>query len=319
MRAKNFAAVLSAGALALGVAACGGSEDPGTGSTADGGAISGDITIEGSSTVYPFAQAAAEAFQGENPDVNLTVGDAGSTAGFESLCAGETDIADASSQIDEATIKACEDAGIEPIELVVANDGISIITNPGLTVECLTTDELKQLWEKGSTVANLSEINPDLPDTELALFGPGDESGTWEYFTETINGEEGNIRSDYSPSSDDNVIVQGVEGEPGGLGFLGFSYYEQNIDKLGIVPVDGGDGCVTPSAETISGGEYTPLSRPLYMYVNPGSLEEPQVAAFLNWTLANTATIAETALIVPPNEEQVSTSEEALASATPSG
>ena len=171
---------------------------------------------------------------------------------------------------------------------------------------CLTTDELKQLWEKDSTVTNLSEINPDLPDTELALFGPGDESGTWEYFTETINGEEGNIRSDYSPSSDDNVIVQGVEGEPGGLGFLGFSYYEQNIDKLGIAPIDGGDGCVTPSAETISGGEYTPLSRPLYMYVNPASLEEPQVAAFLNWTLANAATVAETALIVPPNEEQVS-------------
>jgi phosphate transport system substrate-binding protein len=313
-------AVLSAGVLALGVSACGG--DTGSADTAGGGdtgAVSGDITLEGSSTVYPFAQAAAEAFQGENADVNLTVGDAGSTAGFEALCAGETDIADASSQIDEATTDTCKKNGIEPIELVVANDGISIITNPELAVDCLTTDELKQLWEKGSTVKSLSEINPDLPDTELALFGPGDESGTWTYFTETINGEEGNIRSDYSPSSDDNVIVQGVEGEPGGLGFLGFSYYEQNMDKLGIAAVDGGDGCITPSAETIQSGEYTPLSRPLYMYLDPSALEKPQVAAFLNYVLENDATIAETALIVPANDDQLSGSTDALGSATPSG
>jgi phosphate transport system substrate-binding protein len=302
-------AVLCAAALPLGVAACGGGGD----TSADGGAISGDITLEGSSTVFPFAQAAAEGFQGENPDVNITVGDAGSTAGFEALCAGETDIADASSQIDEATTKACEDEGIEPIELEIANDGISIITNPDLQVECLTTDELKELWEDGSEVTSLSEINPDLPDTELALFGPGDESGTWEYFTETINGEEGNIRSDYSPSADDNVIVQGVEGEPGGLGFLGFSYYEQNMDRLGIAPVDGGDGCVTPSAETIMDGSYTPLSRPLYMYVaGQEALDKPQVKAFLDYVINSNAEIAETALVVGGNEEQLSAAGEAI-------
>jgi phosphate transport system substrate-binding protein len=309
LRAFNLLAVLCAAALALGVAACGGGTD-----TAGGdGAISGEITIEGSSTVFPFAQAAAEGFQGENDGVDITVGDAGSTAGFEALCAGETDIADASSQIDEATTKACEDAGITPIELEIANDGISIITNPDLVVDCLTTDELKELWQDGSEITTLSELNPDLPDTELALFGPGDESGTWEYFTETINGEEGNIRSDYSPSADDNVIVQGVEGEPGGLGYLGFSYYEQNAEALGVVPVDGGDGCITPSAETIQDGSYTPLSRPLYMYVaGEEALAKPQVKAFLDYVVASNAEIAETALVVGANEEQLAAAGEAI-------
>lgn len=310
MRAFNLLAVLCAAALTLGVAACGGG---GTDTAGGDGAISGDITIEGSSTVFPFAQAAAEGFQGENEGVNITVGDAGSTAGFEALCAGETDIADASSQIDEATIEACEEEGIEPIELEIANDGLSIITNPELVVDCLTTEELKQLWEDGSEITSLSEINPDLPDTELALFGPGDESGTWEYFTETINGEEGNIRSDYSPSSDDNVTVQGVEGEPGGLGYLGFSYYEQNADALGIVPIDGGDGCITPSVETIQDGSYTPLSRPLYMYVaGEDALAKPQVRAFLDYVVASNAEIAETALIVPANDDQLSAAGEAI-------
>lgn len=313
MKLNSLLAVASAGAVALGVAACGGTTEPSGGS---GEAVSGDITIEGSSTVFPFAQAAAEAFQGENGDVNMTVGDAGSTAGFESLCAGETDIADASSQIDEETIKLCEEAGIEPIELTIANDGLSIILNPELAVDCLTTDELKQVWEKGSTVANLAEVNPDLPDTELALYGAGDESGTWEYFTEVINGEEGNIRSDYSPSADDNVTVQGVEGEPGGMGFLGFSYYEQNADALGIAAVDGGEGCVTPSPETIQSGEYAPLSRPLFMYVaGTEALEKPQVRAFIDYVIANNAEIAETSLVVPANEEQLSADEDALGGA----
>ncbi len=310
MKLNSLLAVVSAGALALGVAACGESTEPTGGS---GEAVSGDITIEGSSTVFPFAQAAAEAFQGENGEVNITVGDAGSTAGFEALCAGETDIADASSQIDEETVKTCEEAGIEPIELTIANDGISIITNPELAVECITTEELAEVWEKGSSVANLAEVNPDLPDTELALYGPGDESGTWEYFTETINGEEGNIRDDYSPSADDNVIVQGVEGEAGGMGFLGFSYYEQNADALGIAAVDSGDGCVTPSSETIQSGEYAPLARPLFMYVaGTEALAKPQVAAFVDYVLANNTEIAETALVVPANEEQISGDEEAI-------
>ncbi len=302
MKLNSLLAVVSAGALALGVAACGGSSEP-----------SSSITIEGSSTVFPFAQAAAEAFKAQNEDVDITVGDAGSTAGFEALCAGETDIADASSQIDEETIKSCEEAGIEPLELTIANDGISIITNPELAVECVTTEELAEVWEKGSSVANLAEVNPDLPDTELSLYGPGDESGTWEYFTETINGEEGNIRDEYSPSADDNVIVQGVAGEPGGIGFLGFSYYEQNADALGIAAVDGGDGCVTPSSETIQSGEYAPLSRPLFMYVaGAEALEKPQVGAFIDYVLANNTEIAETALVVPANEDQISADEDAI-------
>lgn len=314
MKRFTLAATIAAAGLALGVAACGGSSDSGSASDS-GAAVSGDIAIEGSSTVFPFAQAAAEAFQGDNSGVNITVGDAGSTAGYEAFCNGETDISDASSQIDAATTKTCQENGIDPIELVVANDGISIILNPALEVDCLTTDELKQIWEDGSSVTTLADVNPDLPSTELALFGPGDESGTWAYFTETINGEEGSIRSDYSPSADDNVIVQGVEGEDGGLGFLGFSYYEQNAENLGLAAVDGGNGCVTPSQATIQSGDYAPLSRPLFMYTDAKALEEPQVAAFLDFVFANADTIAETSLIVPPNEDQLSESQDALQAA----
>lgn len=302
---SKFVAVASAGAVALGAAACGGS-----------GGTDAVVKIEGSSTVLPFAQAAAEAFQGENADVKVTVGGAGSTAGFEALCNNEIDVADASSRIDADTMKTCQDNGVEPIELVVANDGISIITNPDLQVDCITTDELEQVWEKGSTAKSLSEVSPDLPDTELALFGPGDESGTWTYFTETIDGEEGNIRPDYSPSSDDNVTVQGVEGEPGGFGFLGFSYYEQNMDALGIAAVDDGDGCIEPSAETIQSGDYAPLARPLFMYVNgPEALDKPQVTAFLDYVLANDERIAGNSLVVPANGDQLSESEDTLAKA----
>ena len=303
--------------LALGAAACGSDDDDddGGGGGGGGGDLSGTIRIDGSSTVGPFAQAAQEAFQGENPGVRITVAQSGTGGGFEKFCAGETDISNASRPIDEEEeVPLCDKEGVKYTEVQVANDGISIATNPALEVDCLTTDQLKELWSQGSKVTSLSQIDPKLPDTELSLFGPGTDSGTFEFFTEEINGEEGNTRKDYQPSEDDNVLVQGVAGEEGGLGYFGFSYYEQNQDKLGLVKVDGGSGCIEPSNETISSGEYKPLSRPLFMYPSQKALQRPEVKAFMDYVVENYEAISEAASIVPMSQPQADEAKTALGS-----
>src|SRR5687768_2216983 len=292
-------------ALALGAAACGNDDDDNGGGGGGGQELSGNIKIDGSSTVAPFAQAAQEAFQGENPNVKITVGTSGTGGGFEKFCAGETDISDASRPIkpdEEAPV--CKKAGIDYKEVQVANDGIAVVTNPELNVDCLTADQLKELWNQGSKVKSLSEIDPKLPEAQLSLFGPGTDSGTFDFFTDVINGEEGVSREDYQPSEDDNVLVQGVEGEPGGLGYFGHSYYEQNQDKLGLVKVDGGDGCGEPTTETIQSGEYKPLSRPLVMYPSTKALKRPEVKAFMDYIVENQQDIADASQIVAMNQEQ---------------
>ncbi|MBJ7347487.1 MAG: PstS family phosphate ABC transporter substrate-binding protein [Thermoleophilaceae bacterium] len=299
-------AAVCAAILALGVAGCGSSSD-----TANSG-LSGKIAIDGSSTVYPFAQAAAEQFNGESPNVQITVGESGTGGGFEKFCAGETDISNASRPIDPDEVKICEKNGIKYTEVQVADDGIAIVTNPDLKVKCLTTDQLKQVWEKGSKVNELSSLASDLPSGKLSLYGPGTDSGTFDYFTEAINGEKGNTRSDYQPSEDDNVLVQGVSGDKGGLGYFGFSYFESNQDKLNLVAVDGGDGCVTPSIETIQSGTYKPLSRPLFMYIKQDSLAKPDVKAFITYTLDNNEAIATSAKIVPMSAENTTKAKQAI-------
>jgi phosphate transport system substrate-binding protein len=313
---KTLITIAACGALAMGAAACGNDDNESTASSgSSGGDLSGSIKIDGSSTVAPFAQAAQEAFQGENPGVKITVGTSGTGGGFEKFCAGETDISDASRPIkpdEEAPV--CKKAGIDYKELQVANDGIAVVTNPDLKVDCLTTDELKKLWNQGSKVKSLSEVNPKLPDTQLSLFGPGTDSGTFDFFTDVINGEEGVSREDYSPSEDDNVLVQGVEGEAGGLGYFGHSYYEQNKDRLNLVKVDGGDGCIEPTTETIQSGEYTPLSRPLFMYPSTKALKRPEVKAFLDYVLANYQEIADVSQIVAMSSEQADKSTSTLGS-----
>jgi phosphate transport system substrate-binding protein len=313
---KTLITIAACGALAMGAAACGNDDNESTASSgSSGGDLSGSIKIDGSSTVAPFAQAAQEAFQGENPGVKITVGTSGTGGGFEKFCAGETDISDASRPIkpdEEAPV--CKKAGIDYKELQVANDGIAVVTNPDLKVDCLTTDELKKLWNQGSKVKSLSEVNPQLPDTQLSLFGPGTDSGTFDFFTDVINGEEGVSREDYSPSEDDNVLVQGVEGEAGGLGYFGHSYYEQNKDRLNLVKVDGGDGCVEPTTETIQSGEYKPLSRPLFMYPSMKALKRPEVKAFLDYVVGNYQAIADASQIVPMSTEQADKSTSALGS-----
>ena len=237
--------------------------------------------------------------------MKITVGTSGTGGGFEKFCAGETDISDASRSIDEEEeVPVCEKAGISYKEVQVANDGIAVVTNKGLSVDCMTTEQLKQLWSSGSKVKSLSDIDPSLPDAELSLFGPGTDSGTFEFFTEEINGEEGNSRKDYQPSEDDNVLVQGVEGEDGGLGYFGFSYYEQNQDNLNLVGVDSGDGCISPSNESIADGSYTPLSRPLYMYPSAKALERPEVKAFMDYVVENYQAISEASQIVPMSQSQ---------------
>ena len=312
---RKLLALAACGVLALGAAACGDDDSSGEAS-ADGGSVSGSIAIDGSSTVAPFAQAAQEAFQAENPDVKITVGTAGTGGGFEKFCAGETDISNASRPIkDDEEVPVCKKNNVVYDEVQVANDGIAVVTNTALKVDCLTVDELKKMWNKGSKVKSLSEVNPELSDTELTLFGPGTDSGTFDFFTDQINGEEGVSRDDYQPSEDDNILVQGVEGSEGGLGYFGFSYYEQNQDKLNLVGVDGGDGCVKPSTEAIQDGSYTPLSRPLFMYPSEKALKRPEVKAFMDYVIANYSDIATAAQIVPMTDAQAAEGKKALESA----
>jgi phosphate transport system substrate-binding protein len=290
-------------------AACGDDdESPAGPGTTGGDQLSGTINVDGSSTVAPLTEAAAELFREDYPDVQVTVGTSGTGGGFEKFCAGETDISDASRPIkpDEATEGvACKANGIEYDELTIANDGLAVVVNKDNTwAKCLTVEQLKAIWEPDSTVSNWNQVDSSYPDEELKLYGPGTDSGTFDYFTDAINGEEGASRTDYSPSEDDNVTIQGVSGTKGGLGYFGLSYYEQNTDKLNIVQVNGGDGCVEPTTETVQDGSYTPLSRPLFIYPKAESLQRPEVLAFVKFYVENSADIAEAALFVPMTEEQ---------------
>jgi phosphate transport system substrate-binding protein len=316
-RMRTLLAFAVCGALALGAAACGNDDDDdggGGGSGSSGGDLSGSIRIDGSSTVAPFAQAAQEEFQAQNPNVKITVGTSGTGGGFEKFCAGETDISDASRPIEDDEAPICKKNGVSYVEVHVANDGIAVVTNPDLKVDCLTVGQLKQVWNKGSKVKSLSQVDPKLPDTQLSLFGPGTDSGTFDFFTDEINGEEGVSRDDYQPSEDDNVLVQGVAGEPGGLGYFGFSYYEQNQDKLNLVGVNDGESCVKPDVDTIQSGEYKPLSRPLFMYPSEKALKTPEVKAFMDFVLENYQALAEASQIVPMNQGQADKAKTAFGS-----
>jgi len=309
-------------ALAFGVTACGDDEEePTSGATTEepaaegGGDLSGQIAIDGSSTVAPFAEAAAELFNEENAGVQITVGTSGTGGGFEKFCAGETDISDASRPIaDDDEVPICEENAVEYTEVQVANDGVAVATSKELAVDCLTTGELKKIWNKGSKVASLADVNPDLPDTELSLYGPGTDSGTFDFFTDEINGEEGVSREDYEASEDDNQLVTGVSGDAGGLGYFGFSYAEAAADQLNLVGVDSGDGnCVKPSLETIQDGSYKPLARPLFMYPSKKAMERPEVKAFMDFVTTQAPAIAEAAKIVPLTDEQLTEAQGALA------
>jgi phosphate transport system substrate-binding protein len=308
-------ALLSTALLGFGVAACGDDDTTsGSNSSAEAG-LKGSISIDGSSTVYPFAQAAAELFNEDNPDVKISVGQSGTGGGFEKFCAGETDISDASRPIkDDEEAPVCQKAGVTYSDVQIANDGIAVVTNKDLKVDCLTTDQLKQLWNKGSKVTSLKSVDPKLPADKLSLYGPGTDSGTFDFFTGAINGEEGVTREDYEASEDDNQLVTGVSQDRGGLGYFGFSYYEGNTDKLNLVGVSDGSGgsCVKPSSDAIQNGTYKPLSRPLFMYPSAKAMQRPEVKAFMDFVIANQQAIAKASKIVPMTTEQASDAKTSL-------
>lgn len=293
--------------LAFGVAACGDDEDSGSSASGDQQNLSGKIQVDGSSTVAPLAEAAAELFQEENPKVRITVGTSGTGGGFEKFCRGETDISDASRPIKDEEIELCKKNGIEYEQLGVANDGLSIAVNPENDwAECLTVEEISKAWTRGSKVSNWNQIRSNFPNEKLELFGPGSDSGTFDYFTEAINGEEGVIRTDYNNiGEDDNAAITGVAGSKGGMGYIPLSFVEQNSDKVKAVKVENEDGdCIEPSAETVSDGTYNPLGRQLFMYPSAEAIKRPEVDAFLKFVIENNDKITEQALFIPLNDEQ---------------
>lgn len=315
MTSSKWLAVLAfAAALALGVAACG--SDDSSGSGGGGEDLSGSIRIDGSSTVAPLTEAVAEQFMAENSDVRVTVGTSGTGGGFEKFCAGETDISDASRAIEPEEIDACKKDGVGYQEVHVATDALTVMINNENPVACLTVDQLAAVWGADSKIDNWSEI-PGLEenfDEDLALFGPGTDSGTFDYFTESINGEEGVTRKDYNNvGEDDNATVKGVEGSPGGMGYAGFSFYTENEGNLKALEVDNGKGCVPPAVETAQDGSYAPLSRPLFMYPSEQALQKPEVKAFISYYLENVNSVAESLGFVPLTDEQLEASEAAAA------
>ncbi len=256
--------------------------------------LSGTIEIDGSSTVFPVSEAVAEEFHKLHPDVRVNVGVSGTGGGFKRFTAGETDISDASRPIKDTEAQAAADNGIEYYPLRVAMDGLSVLVSPDNDfVECLSVEQLKAIWEPGSAVSNWNDVDPAFPDKKIVLYGPDTDSGTFDYFTEEVVGEVQASRADYTASADDNVLVQGIAGGRYSLGYFGYAYYAENADKLKLVSVDAGNGCVTPTSETIENGTYAPLSRPLFIYVSKQSLERPEVKAFVEFYLDNAAELAQ--------------------------
>jgi len=303
---RRLLAGTAAFALAL-TAACG-SNDEGD-SAASGGSsaeeLSGSVRVDGSSTVAPLSKAAADIFAEEQPKVNVTVGTSGTGGGFEKFCKGETDISDASRPIKDEEKAACEQAGVKYAELAVANDALTVVVNKENTwAECLTVAQLKKIWEPGSKVNNWNQVDPKFPNEPMKLYGAGTDSGTFDYFTDEINGEEGASRTDYTPTEDDNVTVQGVQGSKGGIGYFGFTYFEENADKLKAIKIDGGDGCVAPSLETAQNNTYKPLSRPLFIYVSNKGVARPEVKAFVDFYIENIDEVVKEAQYVPLTAEQ---------------
>jgi len=263
--------------------------------TAGVSALSGTVTADGSSTLGPYTQAAAEGFQAKNRGARITVGISGTGGGFERFCRNEIDLSNASRPMRPAEAVRCAEAGVKWVAFTVANDGLSVVVNKQNTwATCLTVAELKKVWEPGSKIDNWSQIRDGFPNVSLKLFGAGTDSGTFDYFTEAVNGRAKASRSDYLATEDDNIVVQGVEGERGSMGYFGFSYYEENKDKLKVLAIDQGkgQGCITPSVAAVQANRYRPLSRPLFIYSRRTSFKRPVVAGFIGYIFNNEKSIA---------------------------
>ena len=271
-------------------------------------ALSGTVTADGSSTLGPYTSAAAEGFQKKNKGARITVGISGTGGGFERFCRNETDLSNASRPMKNSEAILCRDAGVKWVAFTVANDGLSVVVNKENTwANCLTVAELKKVWEPGSKVNNWNQIRDSFPNVPLKLFGAGTDSGTFDYFTEAINGKAKASRSDYLATEDDNIVVQGVEGERGSLGYFGYSYYEENKSKLKVLAIDQGKGlgCVTPSVATVQANKYRPLSRPLFIYSKRSSFKRPVVAGFIGYIFNNEKAIAKQSGFIALTDRQL--------------
>jgi phosphate transport system substrate-binding protein len=320
------AVVVSCGALALGVAACGDdSQDSAAAASADAGAsvakdLSGSIRIDGSSTVQPITEAAVELFSAKAPDVDISVGGIGTGDGFQRFCRGELQIADASRAIQKDEYDACEKKRITPVEVQIGTDGLTVVANRDLAIpgDCITTANLKKLLAPKSKITNFKQLGAGYPDQKASFFTPGTESGTFDFFTSTILGTTKEQRTkDVQTSADDNQIVTGIEGTEGALGYVGFAYADQQRARLKILQVDGGKGCVGPSAATIADGSYAPLSRPLFMYPSTDTAAKPEVEAFIRYVLDNNDKIVKAADYVPATPAQLTRAKANLAGAKP--
>jgi phosphate transport system substrate-binding protein len=294
---------LIAGAIGLGAFGCASNSGQGASGSSPVSAVSGEITIDGSSTVYPVSEIVAEEFKNQNPEIKVTVGTSGTGGGFKKFSNGELDIAGASRAIEESEIEACKAKGIEFVEIPIAFDGLSIVVNPQNDfVADISVEDLKKIWMDGSNVKTWRDVNPAWPAEPIKLYGAGTDSGTFDYFTKAINGKEKSSRADYQASEDDNVLVQGVVGDKYSLGYFGYAYYLESKDKLKLLKVDG----VEPTPDSIADGTYSPLSRPLFWYVNKKSLEKPQVAAIVKFLLSDSKSlVTETGYIPLPDEAYV--------------
>ena len=300
---RRLVLALSAAFVVAALAAAAGS--------AGGSALKGTITADGSSTVGPYTTAAAEGFHKLHSKVNVTVGISGTGGGFERFCRGEIDLANASRGIKASENKLCADNDVRYVAFTVANDGIAIVVNKENTwARCLTVEQLHAMWKPGSNVDNWNDVSPSFPNQSLKLFGPGTDSGTFDFFTEKINGKAKASRPDYFPSENDNVIVQGVSGEKGGLGYFGLSYYTENRNKLNLVKVNAGAGCVAPNIKTVQSRRYKPLSRPLFIYVKRTSFKRAEVSSFIGYILKNERAIAKRARFVSLTDAQLALARE---------
>lgn len=291
------------------LAGCGGSAD-------DDDRLSGRVSVDGSSTVFPITEAVAEEFMKVYPRVQVTVGVSGTGGGFSKFVRKETDVSNASRPIRPEEASLAEKNGVQYIELPVAYDGLTVVVHPSNEwVDCLTVAELKRIWETGSTIDNWNQVRSSFPDRKLILYGAGTDSGTYDYFTTAIAGEEGASRADFTASEDDNVLVQGIAGDANALGFLPYSYYAENTQKLKLLAIDdeipsNGDGCILPSSETVNDGTYQPLSRPEFIYVNADRAGEPAINAFIHFYLENAAILAREVGYVPLSDEAYTLIEE---------
>jgi phosphate transport system substrate-binding protein len=312
---RSFSACTFLTMVLLSVGGCSESTTGGNATTAKSSTTAaGTVRADGSSTVYPITEAVAEEFRNEHPDVRAVIGFSGTGGGFKKLAAGEIDICDASRTIKDEERAACEANGVKFIELEIAFDGLSVVVNPENDwCDCLTVEQLKAIWQPESAISKWSDLKSEWPEEKIELFGPGTDSGTFDYFTEAVVGTAKSSRADYTPSEDDNMLVTGVEGSKFALGYFGYAYYSENKERLKLLGVDAGDGnCVQPSLETVRSNTYKPLSRPLYIYVNQASLSKPEIAEFVQYYVDTVGQIVDQVGYVPLSDDVLAKTKQTL-------